>query len=139
MRQMIKEIINKLEPEVKVYNKDEEDIVINNVNRCNSGKCSTVKKSIDKSQKEFFLREQIKAIKDELGEKDEDSDTLIQKIKDKKLPKETEEKVLKEVQRLNKVNPSSPDYSIILNYLDWILELPFNEGTIDTERKTPKI
>lgn len=92
-----------------------------------------VKKSIDKSQKEFFLREQIKAIKDELGEKDEDSDTLIQKIKDKKLPKETEEKVLKEVQRLNKVNPSSPDYSILLNYIDWILELPFNDRTQDTK------
>ena len=92
-----------------------------------------VKKSIDKSQKEFFLREQIKAIKEELGEKDEDSDTLIQKIKDKKLPKETEEKVLKEVQRLNKVNPSSPDYSILLNYIDWILELPFNDRTQDTK------
>lgn len=92
-----------------------------------------VKESIEKSQKEFYLREQIKAIKTELGEGEEDGENLIKKIKDKKLPKEIEEKALKEVQRLEKLNPSSPDYSIILNYLDWILELPFNEKTVDTE------
>ncbi len=92
-----------------------------------------VKRSVDKSQKEFYLREQIKAIRTELGEGDDDGDTLAERIIDKKLPKEIEEKALSEVKRLKKLNPSSPDYSIILNYLDWILELPFNEQTIDTE------
>ena len=53
------------------------------------------------------------------------------KIKNKKFPKEIEEKALKEVARLDKINPASPDYSIILNYLDWLTELPFNEKTVD--------
>ena len=92
---------------------------------------SKVRASIDKSQKEFYLREQLRAIHDELGDAD-DEDELIKKIKDAKLPPEVEEKALSEAKRLDKINPSSPDYSIILNYLDWILSLPYNEGTKDT-------
>ncbi len=92
-----------------------------------------VRQSIDKSQKEFYLREQIKAIHSELGDDPEEGDELVNKIKGKNLPVDIEEKALKEVKRLDKINPSSPDYSIILNYLDWICELPFSEGTVDTE------
>ncbi len=92
-----------------------------------------VKGSIEKSQKEFYLREQIKAIRSELGEGEEEGENLKQKILDKKLPKEVEEKALSEVKRLSKLNPSSPDYSIILNYLDWIFDLPFNSFTEDTK------
>ncbi len=95
-----------------------------------------VRQSIDKSQKEFYLREQIKAIHTELGDDVDEEDSLKDRIKAKNLPKAVEEKALKEVARLSKINPSSPDYSIILNYLDWILELPFNEGTTDTENLT---
>lgn len=94
---------------------------------------SKVRQSIDKSQKEFYLREQLKAIHSELGDDPDESDDLAEQIKAKKLPPEVEEKALKEVKRLEKINPSSPDYSIILNYLDWIKELPFNEVTVDTE------
>ena len=93
---------------------------------------SKVRQSIDKSQKEFYLREQLKAIHDELGDNLDERDELKNQILDKKLPKEIEEKMLKEIARLDKINPSSPDYSIILNYLDWIKELPFNESTEDT-------
>lgn len=92
-----------------------------------------VKSSIDKSQKEFYLREQLKAIHSELGDDQNEVEVLTQKIKDKNLPKEINDKALKEIQRLQKINPSSPDYSIILNYLDWILDLPFNDYTFDTE------
>ena len=92
-----------------------------------------VRQSIDKSQKEFYLREQLKAIHTELGDDPEEGDELASKIKEKKLPAEIEEKALKEVKRLDKINPSSPDYSIILNYLDWLKELPFNDSTVDTE------
>ena len=95
-----------------------------------------VRQSIDKSQKEFYLREQLKAIHDELGDDVNELDELTKTIKEKGLPKDVEEKVLKEIARLDKINPSSPDYSIILNYLDWIKELPFNSGTIDTEDLT---
>lgn len=90
-----------------------------------------VRSNIDKSQKEFYLREQIRAIHDELGDTD-DEDELIKRIKDAALPPEVEEKALAEAKRLDKINPSSPDYSIILNYLDWILELPFGVSTHDT-------
>ena len=94
---------------------------------------SRVKESIDKSQKEFYLREQIKAIHSELGDDEDEKQKLEQSIKDKKLLPEVEQKVLKEVSRLDKINPSSPDYSIILNYLDWIKDLPFNDYTEDTD------
>jgi len=92
-----------------------------------------VKGNIDKSQKEFYLREQLKAIHSELGDDPEEIDQLKEQILEKNLPKEVEEKALKEISRLSKINPSSPDYSIILNYLDWIKELPFNQVTEDTE------
>lgn len=92
-----------------------------------------VRQSIDKSQKEFYLREQLKAIHSELGDDPEEGDELANQIKEKNLPKDIEEKALKEIKRLDKINPSSPDYSIILNYLDWIKELPFGVSTTDTE------
>lgn len=92
-----------------------------------------VRSNIDKSQKEFYLREQLRAIHEELGDDADEEDELTEKIKAKNLPAEIEEKALKEVARLDKINPSSPDYSIILNYLDWLLALPFNEHTEDTE------
>ena len=91
---------------------------------------SKVRTNIDESQKEFYLCEQLKAIHSELGDED-DGNELKERIKEKKLPKEIEEKALKEVERLDKINPSSPDYSIILNYLDWLLGVPFNECTED--------
>ena len=94
---------------------------------------SKVKESIDKNQKEFYLREQIKAIHNELGDNEDEKQTLRKEIEAKNLPKETLEKVLKEVDRLDKINPSSPDYSIILNYLDWVKALPFSFSTEDTE------
>lgn len=95
-----------------------------------------VRQGIDKSQKEFYLREQLKAIHNELGDNLEENEELKTQIVNKGLPKDVEEKALKELSRLDKINPSSPDYSIILNYLDWIKELPFNESTIDTENLT---
>lgn len=94
---------------------------------------SEVRKSIDKGQKEYYLREQLKVIHRELGDDDGEKEELLADIKAKKLPKEIEEKALKELNRLDKINPSSPDYSVILNYLDWIKEIPFNEHTDDTE------
>ncbi len=94
---------------------------------------ASVRESIDQSQKEYYLREQLKAIHSELGDDEELNNELLESIKAKKLPKEIEEKALKEIKRLDKINPSSPDYSIILNYLDWIKELPFNEHTEDTK------
>ena len=94
---------------------------------------ASVRSSIDKSQKEFYLREQIKAIHAELGDGEDDREELEQRIKDANLPQEIFDKAMKELSRLDRINPSSPDYSVILNYLDWILELPFSKSTIDRE------
>ncbi len=94
-----------------------------------------VRDSIDKNQKEFYLREQLKAIHEEL-EDEEDANDLARRIKEKNLPPDIEAKALKEVSRLDKLNPSSPDYSIILNYLDTLLDLPFNVYTEDTKNLT---
>ena len=92
-----------------------------------------VRESIDKSQKEFYLREQLKAIHEELGDSADEREELTKQIKEKNLPKDIEDKMMKEIARLDKINPSSPDYSIILNYLDWIKELPFTVSTKDNE------
>ena len=92
-----------------------------------------VRENIDKSQKEYYLREQIKAIHEELGDNEDEKERLKEDLRKKNLPEEVLEKALAEINRLDKINPSSPDYSIILNYLDWIKQLPFNEVTVDTE------
>ena len=114
----------------KLFNKELE------VSKIEKEISAKVRANIDKSQKEFYLREQLKAIHTELGDDADESDELTNSIKNKNLPKEIEEKALKEIARLDKINPSSPDYSIILNYLDWLKELPFNEVTEDTSSLT---
>ena len=94
----------------------------------------TVKKNIDKSQKDYFLREQLRAIHTELGDDGKEEDEYREKIKNKNLPKEMEEKCLKEIDRLSKMQSSSPEYTVITGYLDQVLELPWTEETKDTEK-----
>ena len=94
---------------------------------------SSVKASVDKSQKEYFLREQLKAIHTELGDTGKEEDAYREKIKAKNLPKEVEEKCLKEVDRMSKMQQSSPEYTVAAGYLDNVLELPWTEETQDTE------
>lgn len=94
---------------------------------------SMVRRSIDKNQKEYFLREQLKAIHTELGDDEQEKDTLAGQLKERHMPAEIEEKALKEVARMDKMPPSSPEYTVIRNYLDWLIELPWTEETKDTE------
>ena len=94
---------------------------------------SDVRQSIDKSQKEYFLREQLKAIHTELGDNGKEEDEYRARILDKKLPKDLEIKCLKEVDKLGKMMPSSPEYTVVLNYLDQVLSLPWTSETTDTE------
>lgn len=93
-----------------------------------------VRKQIEKSQKEYYLREQIKAIEKELGE-DEDSNPEIreykQKIADAQMPKEVEEKALYELERLYKMPPMVAEATVIRNYLDWLVALPWHYRTED--------
>ena len=88
---------------------------------------STVRQNIDRSQKDYFLREQLKAIHGELGDDGKETDEYRNKILAKKLPEEVEKKCLKELDRLDKMQATSPEYTVVTGYLDWILDLPWNE------------
>ncbi len=94
---------------------------------------SMVRASIDKNQKEYYLREQLKAIHTELGDDEEERDELERRIKAKQMPAEVEEKALKELSRMSRMQTSSPDYNVLRMYLDWLLDIPWNEKTEDTE------
>ncbi len=93
----------------------------------------TVRQSIDKNQKDYFLREQLKAIHTELGDDEQEADEFRAKILDKKLPKDLEVKCLKEVDRLSRMPSSAAEYTVIATYLEQVLSLPWTEETTDTE------
>lgn len=93
-----------------------------------------VKTKIEKSQKDYYLREQIKAIQEELGEDDElkkEIKVYKNKINKAKLPKEAKEKALYELDRLGSVGGFSAEGSVIRTFLDWVLDLPWNKETED--------
>lgn len=94
---------------------------------------NAVRQNIDKNQREYYLREQLKAIHAELGDDEDEREELANKIKEKGMPQEIEEKALKEIARMDKMSSSSPEYTVIRNYLDWLIDLPWKEETEDTE------
>ena len=94
---------------------------------------SMVRQNIDKNQKEYYLREQLKAIHKELGDDEEEHDELERKIKEKHFPAEVEEKALKELARMDKMQASSPETNVLRTYLEWLLDVPWTECTTDTE------
>ncbi|MFA5873827.1 MAG: endopeptidase La [Anaerolineales bacterium] len=95
---------------------------------------SRVQDEVDKSQREFYLREQMKQIQTELGEGDiftRDLNDLKKKIEAASLPEQARTTALKELERLNQMPPMAPEVGIIRTYLDWILDLPWQESTED--------
>ncbi|MBM3705225.1 MAG: endopeptidase La [Actinobacteria bacterium] len=93
-----------------------------------------VQKEVGKTQREYYLRQQLKAIKEELGESEESFELvneLEKKLAAKNLPKDAKEKVIKEIKRLESMNSMSPEYSYIRTYIDWMLEVPWSEKTKD--------
>ncbi len=93
-----------------------------------------VKDDIDKSQREYYLRQQLKAIKQELGETDEntvETDEYRKKIEEKNLPEEAKKEALRELERLSRMHPSSAEYTVSSTYLDWVTALPWHESTAD--------
>jgi len=117
----LKTVMNILEKEIEVMELDRQI-------------ASSVKQQIDKSQREYFLREQLKAIQKELGDTESDLDEieeLKKKIEELPLSEEAREKAEKELARMSKMSMSSPEVSVIRNYLDWITTLPWGVETKD--------
>ena len=95
---------------------------------------SQVKGDMDKSQREYYLRQQLKAIKEELGEKDEagvEIEEYRAKIDEKNLPEEALKEADRELDRLSRMHPSSAEYTVASTYLDWITSLPWHDSTQD--------
>jgi ATP-dependent Lon protease len=93
-----------------------------------------VRDDIDKSQRDYYLRQQMKAIKQELGETDEntvETDEYRKKIEEKNLPEEAKKEAFRELERLSRMHPSSAEYTVSSTYLDWITALPWNNSTTD--------
>ncbi|MDX9745437.1 MAG: endopeptidase La [Syntrophales bacterium] len=95
---------------------------------------SQVKDDMDKSQREYYLRQQLNAIRKELGEEDESKVEIEEyraKIEKKNLPDEAKREAERELERLSRMHPSSAEYTVASTYLDWITALPWNEKTED--------
>ncbi len=95
---------------------------------------SRVQNEVDKSQREFYLREQMKQIQTELGEGDvfsRDVVDLKKKIDSANLPEEPKKVVMKEMERLNQMPPMAPEVGIIRTYIDWIVDLPWSNASPD--------
>ncbi|MBY0385492.1 endopeptidase La, partial [bacterium] len=96
---------------------------------------ASAKDEMSKSQREYFLREQMKAIKNELGEQDSKTDDLEEvrkKIQSAQMPAETEKEALKQLGRLERMHPDASEASMLRTYLDWMIDLPWGKETEDT-------
>jgi ATP-dependent Lon protease len=95
---------------------------------------SRVKTDVDQQQREYLLRQQLKAIQEELGESDgvnAEIDELRTRADDKKLPQAARKTLTKELDKLARSNPASPDYAVTRNYVDWMLDIPWEEYSKD--------
>jgi ATP-dependent Lon protease len=96
---------------------------------------SQAKEEMTRSQKEYFLREQMRAIRSELGEVDErtkEFKSLRQKIRRAKMPKEVEKEAFRELNRLEQMHPDAAEASMVRTYLDWLVDMPWSKATTDS-------
>jgi ATP-dependent Lon protease len=95
---------------------------------------SRVKKQMERSQKEYYLNEQMQAIQKELGEKDEfkaELQAIEKQIRTKPMSKEAKDKATRELKKLKMMSPMSAEATVVRNYIDWLITLPWNEYTTD--------
>lgn len=95
---------------------------------------SRVKSDVDQQQREYLLRQQLKAIQEELGESEgsgAEIGELRERAEKKKLPEDAKKALNKELDKLGRSNPASPDYAVTRNYIDWILDIPWEEYSED--------
>jgi ATP-dependent Lon protease len=130
-KQEILETINPAERLEKLYEKIQSEVEIMQIEKKIRGR---VKKQMEKAQKEYYLTEQMRAIQKELGEKD-DLKSEIQEFEDtlkkKKMSKEAEQKVKKEIKKLKQMSPMSAEATVGRNYIDWLLSIPWKDEKTD--------
>lgn len=130
-KQKILEIVSPAERLEKLYSMIQAEIEILQVERRIR---SRVKKQMEKTQREYYLNEQMQAIQKELGERDEfksEIQELEDKIKNIKMSAEATQKVKNELKKLKMMSPMSAEATVVRNYIDWILSLPWDEMTED--------
>ena len=94
---------------------------------------SRVRSQVDRTQKEFYLREQLRAIQEELGiETSSEANDLRSRLSEKTLPPDVATKVRKEIDRLENTPPQSAEIAVLRSYIDWVLALPWTERSVDT-------
>lgn len=111
----------------KVYELLSGEITVNTIERRIK---SRVKTQMERNHREYYLSEQIKAIQKEMGREDDPQAELVgleKKLTEKNMPEEAREKGLSELKKLKHMSPSASEYAVVRNYVDWILELPWNE------------
>ena len=92
---------------------------------------SKVRENMDKSHREYYLREQIKVLHGELGDDEEETDDFRERIEKKNMPEYAKEKALKEVGKMERMSPTSPESAVSRGYVETILALPWNEGSAE--------
>jgi len=95
---------------------------------------SRVKRQMERTQKEYYLNEQMRAIQKELGEKDEskvEAQELEEKIKESGMPEDVHEKAMKELRRLKMMAPMAAEATVVRNYIDWLISVPWSRSTED--------
>lgn len=96
-----------------------------------------IREETDKNQKEYYLRQQLKAIQEQLGTYDDSLAEMAERIESAEMPEEAYEAVMRQYDRLQSMQPSSSEYSVILNYIETMLEIPwsqYSEDNLDTKR-----
>lgn len=132
-KQEILETLNPAERLEKLYEKLQGEVEMLQIEKRIR---TRVKKQMEKAQKEYYLTEQMRAIQKELGDKDDlksEIQEFEEKLKEKALPDEVEQKIKREIKKLKMMSPMSAEATVVRNYIDWILALPWTkEKTDDT-------
>ena len=123
------DIVKKIKQTLKIINREIQRLELGDKIQAD------VQGEISKSQKEYYLREQLRAIKKELGDEDPslEIDELREKIREAKMPKDVNKVASKELKRLQKIPSHSPEYTVTRTYLDWLIDLPWNNESKDNE------
>ncbi|MDE0886202.1 MAG: endopeptidase La [Myxococcota bacterium] len=127
-RQSLLEMLNPAERLEDVYSRLQAEIEVLEVERKIRGR---VKKQMERSQKEYYLNEQMRAIQKELGDRDESKgefDELDELLEAKEMPDDARDRVSKEIKKLKMMSPMSAEATVVRNYIDWMLDLPWDKN-----------